>query len=429
MKGWGKWEIPEKTRRKTASPDTIPTCENPLTRPGFKPGSPWRRAYCWCQRSIAHGKARRWIAEELQGACQSLSEMDANTLKIMLSLEEEETFECILGSFLALDAIAEKKVSTNSSVDVCVAVCEVMSRMSSKRSRDNCACWQSNCCRTEDDGTVALVLSRSGFANSSSSSEGGSPSSSSCAMLLKPLFLVTGESMRSLVFQFRICHQHISRIIKEVLKAVHKNMLSIYLPEPTIQSWLDRAEKFSVKWNFPNEAQLMENTCLSSLPNKKNKRKCLRVLGQVLRIFYQPIAIDVATVDYLIMCCCIIHNMIREEYCCAQQGTQDTQAKGFQYPQGNVIPLRATHARHTANVGERVRKQFTEYVCNEGSVPWQVSGIQEPLFSPPKHRMASIAKRRRQLSDINRSEGDVDDQSLPEVPDRPLHTGFYRRAF
>ncbi|KAJ8871558.1 hypothetical protein PR048_027884 [Dryococelus australis] len=38
MKGRGKREIPEKTRRPTASSGTVPTCENPVTRPGIEPG-------------------------------------------------------------------------------------------------------------------------------------------------------------------------------------------------------------------------------------------------------------------------------------------------------------------------------------------------------------------------------------------------------
>ncbi|KAJ8897530.1 hypothetical protein PR048_002877 [Dryococelus australis] len=40
----GETEIPEKTRRPTASSGTIPTCENPVTRPGVKPCSPWWEA-------------------------------------------------------------------------------------------------------------------------------------------------------------------------------------------------------------------------------------------------------------------------------------------------------------------------------------------------------------------------------------------------
>ncbi|KAJ8897668.1 hypothetical protein PR048_003018 [Dryococelus australis] len=38
MKGRGRREIPEKTRRPTASSGTILTCDNPVTQPGIKPG-------------------------------------------------------------------------------------------------------------------------------------------------------------------------------------------------------------------------------------------------------------------------------------------------------------------------------------------------------------------------------------------------------
>ncbi|KAJ8871650.1 hypothetical protein PR048_027977 [Dryococelus australis] len=42
--GAGKREILEKTRRPTASSGTIPTCKNPVTRPGIESGSPWLEA-------------------------------------------------------------------------------------------------------------------------------------------------------------------------------------------------------------------------------------------------------------------------------------------------------------------------------------------------------------------------------------------------
>ncbi|KAJ8894909.1 hypothetical protein PR048_000216 [Dryococelus australis] len=41
MTGPGKPEIPEKTHRPTAPSGTIPTCENPVTRQGLEPSSPW----------------------------------------------------------------------------------------------------------------------------------------------------------------------------------------------------------------------------------------------------------------------------------------------------------------------------------------------------------------------------------------------------
>ncbi|KAJ8871790.1 hypothetical protein PR048_028130 [Dryococelus australis] len=39
MKGRGKWKIPEKTRRTAESSATIPTCKNPVTRPGTEPAT------------------------------------------------------------------------------------------------------------------------------------------------------------------------------------------------------------------------------------------------------------------------------------------------------------------------------------------------------------------------------------------------------
>ncbi|KAJ8893087.1 hypothetical protein PR048_005670 [Dryococelus australis] len=62
MKGQGKREIPEKTRRPTASSRTIPTCENPVTRPGIEPGSPlWEASVL-----IAHCSAGTNMGNPLQ---------------------------------------------------------------------------------------------------------------------------------------------------------------------------------------------------------------------------------------------------------------------------------------------------------------------------------------------------------------------------
>ncbi|KAJ8885809.1 hypothetical protein PR048_012012 [Dryococelus australis] len=41
MKGRGKRDIPEKTRRPTSSSGTTSTCESPVTRPEIEPSSPW----------------------------------------------------------------------------------------------------------------------------------------------------------------------------------------------------------------------------------------------------------------------------------------------------------------------------------------------------------------------------------------------------
>ncbi|KAF0701467.1 protein ANTAGONIST OF LIKE HETEROCHROMATIN PROTEIN 1-like [Aphis craccivora] len=65
-------------------------------------------------------------------------------------------------------------------------------------------------------------------------------------------FLATGESYRSLAFQFRISHSWISTIIREVLVAICNRLKNIALPEPTENSLIKVSEDFYEIWNFPN---------------------------------------------------------------------------------------------------------------------------------------------------------------------------------
>ena len=66
-------------------------------------------------------------------------------------------------------------------------------------------------------------------------------------------YLATGESDRSLSFQFRISRRTISYIIQEVCRAIIKNLSDIYLRIPdTLERWNNIAERFSLRWNFPS---------------------------------------------------------------------------------------------------------------------------------------------------------------------------------
>ncbi|KAJ8891063.1 hypothetical protein PR048_010572 [Dryococelus australis] len=60
VKGLRKREIPEKTRRPRASSGTISTCENPVTRPGIEPGSPWWEASVLIAQPPYYRKCLRW---------------------------------------------------------------------------------------------------------------------------------------------------------------------------------------------------------------------------------------------------------------------------------------------------------------------------------------------------------------------------------
>ena len=74
---------------------------------------------------------------------------------------------------------------------------------------------------------------------------------------LRLRFLATGESFRSLHFQFRISRPAISHIVTEVCEAIPKKLG----PSSSEQERLQIAKQFEEKWNFPN--------CLGSIDGKR----------------------------------------------------------------------------------------------------------------------------------------------------------------
>lgn len=77
--------------------------------------------------------------------------------------------------------------------------------------------------------------------------------------------MATGESFRSLAFQFRICHQWISVTVKQVLASIVKNMFDV-LPQPTENQLKQNAEIFYNRWNYPN--------CVGAIDGKHVRIKC-----------------------------------------------------------------------------------------------------------------------------------------------------------
>ena len=66
-------------------------------------------------------------------------------------------------------------------------------------------------------------------------------------------YLATGETFRSLAFQFRIAHNTISGIVPEVCEAIIAEYGPEVMPEMTREEdWLDVADGFNELWNFPN---------------------------------------------------------------------------------------------------------------------------------------------------------------------------------
>ena len=72
-----------------------------------------------------------------------------------------------------------------------------------------------------------------------------------CCIALR--YLASGESFRSLEYQFRVSKKAISYIIQEVCAAIIDVLGKYHFKTPkTTEEWMEIAEKFYVGWNFPN---------------------------------------------------------------------------------------------------------------------------------------------------------------------------------
>lgn len=65
-------------------------------------------------------------------------------------------------------------------------------------------------------------------------------------------FLATGESYRSLAFQFRITKSTVSYIVSQCLTAIIAKFLESQMPKPTSEHFKKIIAEFFLKWNYPN---------------------------------------------------------------------------------------------------------------------------------------------------------------------------------
>ena len=81
---------------------------------------------------------------------------------------------------------------------------------------------------------------------------GTNPISADERLALTLRFLATGETFKSLHFQFRISVSAISYIIKGCCKAIVKRMAAEFIKVPSSdEEWLQISKKFEERWNFP----------------------------------------------------------------------------------------------------------------------------------------------------------------------------------
>ncbi|XP_057290188.1 uncharacterized protein LOC130612865 [Hydractinia symbiolongicarpus] len=72
-----------------------------------------------------------------------------------------------------------------------------------------------------------------------------------CCITLR--YLASGESFRSLEYQFRISKKAISYIVQEVCSAIAKTLGKNNFKTPeTTEEWMEIAKKFYHQWNFSN---------------------------------------------------------------------------------------------------------------------------------------------------------------------------------
>nr|XP_022911217.1 protein ANTAGONIST OF LIKE HETEROCHROMATIN PROTEIN 1-like isoform X2 [Onthophagus taurus] len=79
-------------------------------------------------------------------------------------------------------------------------------------------------------------------------------------------FLATGNSFRSIAFNYRLGFSTVRKIVAEVCDAIWETLGSTVFPTPTEENWKKVAERFNLLWNFPN--------CIGAIDGKHINIRC-----------------------------------------------------------------------------------------------------------------------------------------------------------
>ena len=80
-------------------------------------------------------------------------------------------------------------------------------------------------------------------------------------------FLATGETYRSLGFQFRISYSAISYIVVSVCEAIITHVGKKHLETPSSkEEWLAVSKEFQEKWHFPNALGAIDGKHITIIP-------------------------------------------------------------------------------------------------------------------------------------------------------------------
>ncbi|XP_050307518.1 uncharacterized protein LOC126744204 [Anthonomus grandis grandis] len=92
-------------------------------------------------------------------------------------------------------------------------------------------------------------------------------------------YLATGETFRSLAFQYRQHHSWISVSVREVLRSIRERMLPIFIPKLSEERMRANAQDYNELWNFPN--------CCGSIDGKHVRIQCPKAAGSLFYNYKQ----------------------------------------------------------------------------------------------------------------------------------------------
>ena len=108
------------------------------------------------------------------------------------------------------------------------------------------------------------------------------------------MYLATGQSYKSLMYGFRVPHNTISIIVREVCQAIIDEYTNEVIKTPTTEhEWLEVAEEFSTRWNFHH--------ALGALDGKHIAIRCPKNSGSLYcnyKGFYSILMLALVDADY-----------------------------------------------------------------------------------------------------------------------------------
>ncbi|XP_043197200.1 protein ALP1-like [Amphibalanus amphitrite] len=117
------------------------------------------------------------------------------------------------------------------------------------------------------------------------------PEAERLAMTLR--YLASGMSQQDTARYFRMGKSTVSSIIPEVCNVLWEELVPTEMSAPTTQRWLDIAEEFEDRWNFPH--------CLGAIDGKHVRIQCPRLSGSAFfnyKATFSSVLMAVADADY-----------------------------------------------------------------------------------------------------------------------------------